>query len=99
MILYGLGTTFHVDLGIFRTQTCYLTCLVASLWRLGGPWGDLGTLESTTKDIVRSRLAFVLIVGGLRDLILRHFFGTLYQTMCVLLRLLFPGSFSNEFCV
>ena len=42
MILGGLGINFHVDLDIFGTQTCSLACLVASLWRPGGPWDDTG---------------------------------------------------------
>ena len=33
----GLETKNHVDL-------LYLACLVGSLWRLGGPWPDPGTL-------------------------------------------------------
>ena len=44
MLLGSLGTNFHVDLGIFCIQTCYSACLVASLWRPGGPWDDLGTI-------------------------------------------------------
>ena len=47
----GLGINLHVDLGpFFGAQTCCLACLVASPWHPGGPWDDLGTLGSMTKD-------------------------------------------------
>ena len=42
-------------LAILNTSTCYLACLVASLWRLGEPLGDLGTLGSARKDTLTSR--------------------------------------------
>ena len=55
--------------GRFVAHGCYLACLVPLLWRLGGPWddlgailgrswGDCGTLEGTGKDPVRPRLGF-----------------------------------------
>ena len=46
------------DLGILGSQTCHLACLVASLWRPGVPWVDLGTAGSTTKDTLRSMVGF-----------------------------------------
>ena len=54
-------------------QTCYLACVVAALWRPGGPWDDLGTLGSTTKDTLRSMHGFSTIFGGFRDPILEAF--------------------------
>ena len=51
MILGGLGTNFHVDLGIPGTSTCYLACWVASLWRPGGPCGDPGTLGAQERTL------------------------------------------------
>ena len=52
-------------LGMFATRSqvygahgCHLASLVPLLWRLGGPWDDPGTLKSTMKDPVRSRLGF-----------------------------------------
>ena len=62
MILGGIGINFHVDLGIFGIQTCYLACLVASARRPGGPLGDPRTLGSTGKDTLRSRLDFYRFV-------------------------------------
>ena len=46
---------------------------MASLWRPGGPLGALGTMGSTRKDTLRSRLRFLLIFGRVRDLILKAF--------------------------
>ena len=62
---------FHLDLGIFGTQTCSLACLVASLWRPGRPWADPGTLGSTRENTWGSRLELLLIFVGFRDPILR----------------------------
>ena len=63
--LDGLGTDFHVDLGILGAQTCYLACLVATLWRPGRRWGDPGTLGSKKKDTLRFRLGLLLIFTDL----------------------------------
>ena len=67
-------------LGIFATRSqvygahgCHLACVVPLLWRPGGPWNDPGTLGSTRKDTLRSRLGFSLIFGGFRDSILKVF--------------------------
>ena len=62
------------ELGIFGTQTCHSACLVDSLWRPGGPWDDLGTLESTTKETLRSMLRVSSFFGGFKDLISRAFY-------------------------
>ena len=58
------------------TSTCYFACLVASLWRLGGPWDDPGSSGSTRKDYW-----FLVDLGTL----FWEFFGTLDQNMCVML--------------
>ena len=51
-----------------------MACLVPPLWRPGGPWDDLGTFGSTTKDTLRSRLSFLLILSKLRDVFSRLLF-------------------------
>ena len=63
MILGGLGHNFHVDLGVFGTQTCSLACLVAALWRPGGPWGDPWTLGRTLGGPDLDFIVFSLISG------------------------------------
>ena len=37
---------------------------MASLWRLGGPWANFGTLGSITKESLRSRPRFLQILSG-----------------------------------
>ena len=83
MILGGLGIHVHGDLRFFGTQTCYLSCLVASLWRLGGPWGDPGTLGSTRQDtLAGSGLIFINLLLDL-GIPFWKFFGYLGQKMYI----------------
>ena len=42
-----------------------LACSVPVLWRPGGPWDDPGTLRSTRKDTLRSRLGFYRFLADL----------------------------------
>ena len=86
----------QADLGNFGTPTCYLACLVASLWRPGGPWGDLGTLESITKHTLRSRLGFLWIFGRFRDPILKAFWVP-WSNKGVFVLACFQVSFSDVF--
>ena len=64
---------FEVQAWISTDFWCYLACLEPLLWRPGGPWDDLGTLGSITKDTLRSMLGFPVIFDGLRESILRAF--------------------------
>ena len=69
MILGVLATNFHVDLIISCTRTCYLACLVASLWRPGRPLGrflvigDWGAQERTLSGPGLDFDRFVVDVG------------------------------------
>ena len=58
--------------GVLGTSTCYLACLAASLWRLGGPLGDLG---SARNDTLTSRLGFLLFFCRFMDRILKAFWA------------------------
>ena len=87
-------------LGIFATTSqvygahgCHLACLVSLLWRPGGPWDDLGTMGSTTKDTLRSRLGFLRIFAKFRDPILR----ASWVPYRVFVHACFQASFFNDF--
>ena len=82
----SLLALLQADIGIFGTQTCHLARLIASFWRPGGPWGDIGTLGSMTKDTLMSRLGFLSIFGGYRFLGPRKVF--LFMLVCSLLFLM-----------
>ena len=60
----GLETNFHVDLGIFGTQTCSLACLAVALWR---PGGALGRSLGIGEDTWRSRLGFDRFLADFED--------------------------------
>ena len=51
----------------FGAHGCHLACFVPLLYRPGGPWDDPGTLGSTRKDTVRSRLGFYRFLFDLGD--------------------------------
>ena len=99
MILGGLGTNLHADLGIPGTSIFELACLVASLRRRGGPWAILGHWGSTRKDILRSRFGFLLILVDLGTLF-RQLFEYLGPTNVYFVmlgsRLLFVMIFGSE---
>ena len=52
---------------VYGVHECHLACWVPLLWRPGRPWDDPGTLGSTRKDIVRSRLGFYRFLIDLGD--------------------------------
>ena len=70
MISDRLGTNFHMDLGIFGTQTCRSACLVTSLWRPGAILGCWGAQEMT---LGRPGLDFCLFFAEFREPILKAF--------------------------
>ena len=87
----------------FRSGCGHFWCPKLSFGRPGGsilaPWGKLwhlggalGGHRSSRKDILGSRVGFLLILGGFRDPILRAFL-VLWSNTGVFFSCLFPGSF------
>ena len=97
MIWGGLGTNFQVDLDSFGTQTCYLACLVASLWCPGGPWGDWEIGEHK-KGHFEVQAWFILIFGAFRNPILRVLWVP-WSRKCVFCYACFQAAFSGSFWV
>ena len=91
------GRLWYQFLGILNTSTYYLACLVASLWRLGEPLGDLGTLGSARKDTLTSR-HFYSFFCRFRDLMLKACWVP-WIDKCVCCYACFQASFSNGFWV
>ncbi len=81
---------------IFGAQNYKLAGLVAPFWHPGGPlWhlgGALGGHRSSRKDILGSRVGFLLILGRFRDPILRAFL-VLWSNTGDLFSCFLPGSF------
>ena len=72
-----------MHLAISATQTCSLACLVALLWRPGGPGSILGHWGAQEKNTWKSSFEFVLIVGGFMDPILTAFWAPWTKNLCL----------------
>ena len=93
-VIFGAGAV------IFGAQNYQLAGLVAPFWHPGGPlWhlgGALGGHRSSRKDILGSRVGFLLILGVFRDAILRAFL-VLWSNTGVFVSCFLPGSFLMTF--
>ena len=78
---------------------CHLACLVPLLYRPGEPWDGPGTLGSTKKDTVRSRLGFYRFLVDLGDPF-KEIFGFIWigkhNFVISISRLLFLMIFGSE---
>ena len=107
---FKIADSLHICKRILDYRCPNLPFGMPPLQRPGGPWNDPGTLASRGKDVLRSRLGFLVIFGGFRDSILKVFWvpwiqkcvcqhGSLLSAgtcRCSQLRQLIASTWSNE---
>ena len=109
MVCWFLDVSFHVtflriiviletDTVVFGAQNLTFGGLVPPLLHPGWPCDDPGAPGSTRKEVLGSRLWFLSIWGGFRDLILRAFRRPL-TNFCVFFHACFQVTFANDFRV